>query len=75
MLEYMEGGDLTSILVAQQGDFSEDFCKWNLYQLALALKKMHQSNILHRDIKAANILCRENGDIKLADLGVSTYIA
>ena len=36
---------------------------------------MHQSNILHRDIKAANILCRSNGDIKLADLGVSTYIA
>ena len=70
----MEGGDLTSIVLDKMGNVSEDFCKWSLYQAALGLRAMHAHNILHRDVKSDNILCRENGDIKLADMGFSVFL-
>lgn len=73
-LELMEGGDLTNIILAKRGDFSEAFVKFTLFQVAQGLKKMHSYNILHRDIKSDNIFCRPNGDIKLADLGFSVFL-
>ena len=36
---------------------------------------MHYHNILHRDIKSDNILCRPNGDIKIADMGFSVFLS
>ncbi len=35
---------------------------------------MHNMNILHLDIKAANILLTEDGIVKLADFGVSQVL-
>ena len=36
-IELMEGGDLTNIVIHRNGNFSEDFCKFSLYQVALGL--------------------------------------
>ena len=74
-LELMEGGELTKIILDRNGDFTEDFCKWSLYQTALGMQGMHNKNVLHRDIKSDNILCRANGDIKIADLGFSVFLS
>ena len=35
---------------------------------------MHKEHVLHRDIKSENILIRKNGDIKIADLGLSVFL-
>ena len=44
-----------------------------LYQLILALKYLHDLKIVHRDIKAENIIyC--NGLVKLLDFGYATYL-
>jgi len=75
ILELMEGGSLTNIVVERKGNFSEDFVRWSLYQVAKGLAAMHSKNVLHRDIKSDNILCRPNGDIKLADLGFSIFLS
>ena len=40
--------------------------------LALALKFVHSLGIIHRDLKASNILIK-NGQIKLADFGLATF--
>ena len=31
VMEHMEEGDLSGIIMNRKGDFSEDFCKWSLY--------------------------------------------
>lgn len=40
-------------------------------QLFEGLHKIHFSNILHRDMKAANVLITKDGTLKLADFGLA----
>jgi len=77
ILELMEGGSMTGVVLDRSNGFelSEDFIRWSLYQVALALAVMHAKNILHRDIKSDNILCQKNGDVKLSDLGMSIFLS
>ena len=70
----MEGGNLTQLVTGRRGNLSEDFCRWSLYQVALGLKAMHDRNVLHRDIKSDNVLCRPDGQIKIADMGFSVFL-
>jgi len=45
-------------------------CQW-VVQIAEALAYLHKEGLLHRDLKAGNILLDSQGKAKLADLGVS----
>jgi len=42
-----------------------------LKQLLIALKAVHQVNLVHRDIKPANILFDQKGDVQLCDFGIA----
>lgn len=42
--------------------------------MLLGLEYLHNDRVIHRDIKAANILIAATGQVKLADLGVSTQL-
>ena len=72
-LEMMQGGDLSQI-VDKSNIYSEEFCKYTLLMVARGLKDMHENSVLHRDIKADNVLCRPDGTIKIADLGLSVFL-
>ena len=65
---------MTQIIVDKNGDFSEDFCRWSLYQVALGLQHMHAQNVLHRDIQNEKILCRPNGEVKIKPTSFSTVL-
>ncbi len=65
VLEFCDGGALNRPLKA----LTFDVWRWGV-QLAEALRYLHASGQVHRDIKGANILLK-GGVAKLADLGVA----
>ena len=42
--------------------------------VALGLNKLHQNQVLHRDIKSDNILSDSLGNVKIADAGLSALL-
>ncbi|KDN35642.1 Pkinase-domain-containing protein [Tilletiaria anomala UBC 951] len=67
-LEYVPGGSVGSCL-RKHGQFEEDTIKSFLHQILEALAYLHGKGILHRDLKADNILVDFNGICKISDFG------
>eukprot|EP00047_Mylnosiga_fluctuans_P024559 m.163965 g.163965 ORF g.163965 m.163965 type:complete len:463 (+) comp9881_c2_seq5:116-1504(+) len=70
VMEYMIGGDLSSLLHAF-GYFDEAMAAFYLAEMALALRYLHAHGIVHRDIKPDNVLVNARGHVKLSDFGLS----
>lgn len=51
--------------------FEEDIIKYFTYQILEGLEYLHSLGILHRDLKADNILCDHQGRCKISDFGTS----
>lgn len=49
-MDFYEGGDLNNLL-KQKGRFSEDEARFYLTEVIIALKYLHDQNILYRDLK------------------------
>ena len=73
-MEFMDQGSMYRI-IKHCHDFTEDFCRYSLYKVAKGLSKMHQNNVLHRDIKSDNILHSADGRIKIGDLGTACFLS
>ncbi|OCF43812.1 STE/STE20/YSK protein kinase [Kwoniella heveanensis CBS 569] len=69
IMEYCSGGSCSDLMKA--GVFREEYIAILARELLRGLEYLHGEGKLHRDIKAANILLTANGDVKLADFGVS----
>ncbi|CAI0408308.1 unnamed protein product [Linum tenue] len=73
IMEYMAGGSVADLL--QSGPpLDETSIACILRDLLHAVEYLHNEGKIHRDIKAANILLSENGDVKVADFGVSAQL-
>ena len=53
------------------GPFEELLVRSVTVQILSGLKYLHERNVIHRDIKGANILIDEEGCVKLSDFGIS----
>ncbi|KAG8657956.1 germinal center kinase 1 isoform X3 [Manihot esculenta] len=72
-MEYMAGGSVADLI--QSGPpLDEMSIACILRDLLHAVEYLHNEGKIHRDIKAANILLGENGDVKVADFGVSAQL-
>jgi serine/threonine-protein kinase CHEK1 len=70
-MELAEGGDLFDKIEADAG-VAEDIAHIYFTQLVSAVDYMHTKGVAHRDIKPENVLLSADGDLKIADFGMST---
>ncbi|KAL6554221.1 hypothetical protein OROMI_019894 [Orobanche minor] len=73
IMEYMAGGSVAD-LIQPNHPLDEVSIAGILRDLLHAIDYLHNEGKIHRDIKAANILLTENGDVKVADFGVSAQL-
>lgn len=73
-LEYVPGGSVSSML-NNYGPFEESLIINFTRQILIGLSYLHKKNIIHRDIKGANILIDIKGCVKITDFGISKKLS
>jgi NIMA (never in mitosis gene a)-related kinase 1/4/5 len=74
VIEFANSGDLYQKIQYYQkkGTYMSESFVWGLIiQLARGLKCLHDLNIVHRDLKSANVFLTHDGKVKLGDMNVS----
>ncbi|KAJ9189494.1 hypothetical protein P3X46_000779 [Hevea brasiliensis] len=69
--EFMSGGSVYDYLHKQKGVFKPPSLLKVAIDVSKGMNYLHQNNIIHRDLKAANLLMDENEVVKVADFGVA----
>jgi protein-serine/threonine kinase len=72
VMEYAAHGELFDYVQKRQR-IPEFEVKTFMFQILLAVNKMHSMGIVHRDLKLENILLTSENQVKIADFGFSNY--
>jgi eukaryotic-like serine/threonine-protein kinase len=70
VMEYVDGEPLSRLL--RRGPLRPEEARRMVLDVGEALDHAHAQGVIHRDVKPANVLIREDGVTKLADLGIAT---
>ena len=74
VMEYADNGDLHQKILEHKKSmkYFDEIEIWKIFiQIVKGLKALHDLQILHRDLKSANVFLFKNGSAKLGDLNVS----
>ncbi|RCH90651.1 ATP binding protein, partial [Rhizopus stolonifer] len=72
-LEYVPGGSVAGLL-SSYGAFQEPLVNSFVRQILKGLSYLHGKDIVHRDIKGANVLVDNKGGVKITDFGISKKV-
>ena len=70
VMEHIKGRDLRAI-VREDGPLRPEKAAEMLFPVTLALQASHDSGIIHRDVKPANIMVTSTGEVKVMDFGIA----
>jgi serine/threonine-protein kinase len=73
VMELVDGQPL-STMIKERRRIDADQVRSIIGQCALALGVAHEARVVHRDVKPANILVREDGLVKLTDFGIARAV-
>lgn len=68
LIEYCDGGALDSIMVELEKPLTEPQIAYVCKNMVEALCFLHSHKIIHRDLKAGNVLLTMNGGVKLGKI-------
>ncbi|RLM74423.1 serine/threonine-protein kinase STY8-like isoform X1 [Panicum miliaceum] len=71
--EYMPGGNLYDFLHKQKNNLDLTMVLRIAIGISKGMDYLHQNNIVHRDLKTANLLMGSDHVVKIADFGVSRH--
>ncbi|KAG5894065.1 hypothetical protein JTB14_003925 [Gonioctena quinquepunctata] len=71
LIEYCDGGALDSIMTELEKPLNEQQISYVCQNMCKGLQFLHKTHVIHRDLKAGNVLLTMAGGVKLADFGVS----
>jgi serine/threonine protein kinase len=77
VMENADGGDLSAAIQSRRKEmkyYDEEEVMRIFVQICLALKHVHNQNILHRDLKSQNIFLTSKGVVKLGDFGIAKVL-
>jgi predicted Ser/Thr protein kinase len=69
-MEYVRGETLSSLL-KRIGRLPEDKAVETARQLCAGLAAVHDAGVLHKDLKPANVMIDEHGDVRITDFGIA----
>jgi serine/threonine protein kinase len=73
VMELVDGQPL-STMIKERRRIDADQVRSIIGQCALALGVAHEARVVHRDVKPANILVRDDGLVKLTDFGIARAV-
>jgi len=74
VMEFCDGGSALDIMTSSKKSFPEEQISIIVSHMVEGLAYLHSHRILHRDLKAGNVLLTSTGKAKLADFGVSAKL-
>ncbi|EKF27651.1 protein kinase, putative [Trypanosoma cruzi marinkellei] len=73
VLEYVAGGTLQD-LIKNFGSFNENVIRLYTLQVLQGMEYLQSRGVVHGDLKSANVLMTEKGNLKISDFGTSRFV-